>query len=300
MAFNASGRGPGHRRSALPLALSHKSSFPTHMVQDMPGQSHRVPISTFRRRLKDREPLLGTFIKTPTSHTVEVFGDLGFDFVVIDAEHAPFDRRSIDVALLAAHAAGIAGLVRVAEPSPSQILAALDDGAAGVLIPHVATPQAAAAAVSACRYRGGRRGFSNSPRAGRYGGVALWPHVEAQDAAVAVVAMIEDPEALDLLDPIMATEGLDAVFIGRADLTVAMGAASPDAPEVRSAVARILEAATRAGLPVCVMAAHIDEARAFAEQGASAFMIGSDLGLMRQAAGRVFGDFAGWKETGGK
>ncbi|WP_246337676.1 HpcH/HpaI aldolase family protein [Azospirillum oleiclasticum] len=237
--------------------------------------------------------MLGTFIKTPTSHTVEIFGDLGFDFAVIDAEHAPFDRRSIDIALLAARAAGIAGLVRVAEPSPAQILAALDDGAAGVLIPHVASPEAAAAAVSACRYRSGRRGFSNSPRAGRYGGLAMWPHVDAQDESVAVIAMIEDPDALERLDAIMATEGLDAVFIGRADLTVALAAASPDAPEVRAAVTRIIEAARKADKPVCMMAAHVDEARSLAALGASAFMIGSDQGLMRQAAGRVLEEFGG-------
>ncbi|MBK1842352.1 aldolase [Azospirillum sp. YIM B02556] len=265
----------------------------------MSGKNHVRAAGAFRQLLKDRKPLLGTFIKTPTSHTVEVFGELGFDFVVIDAEHAPFDRRSIDVALLAARAAGIAGLVRVAEPSPSQILAALDDGAAGVLVPHVASPEAAAAAVSACRYRGGRRGFSNSPRAGRYGGMALWPHVEAQDAAVAVIAMIEDPEALDVLDPIMAVEGLDAVFIGRADLTVALGAASPEAPEVRSAVMQIIEAASRADLPVCIMAATVEEAESFAQLGATGFMIGSDLGLMRQAASRIHGDFAGVRQSSG-
>lgn len=265
----------------------------------MPDQNTPPAATGFRQRLKARERLLGTFIKTPTSHTVELFGDLGYDFVVIDAEHAPFDRRAIDTALLAARASGIAGLVRVAEANPALILAALDDGAAGVLVPHVASPEAAAAAVSACRYRGGRRGFSNSPRAGCYGGTALWPHVDSQDAAVAVIAMIEDPEALDCLDGILGTAGLDGIFIGRADLTVALGAASPDVPEVRSAVARILDAASRAGVPACVMAANVEEAKLFATQGVSAFLIGSDLGLMRQAAGRVHGDFTGWRDAAG-
>lgn len=258
----------------------------------MTDQTSPSPKPSFRQRLLSRDALLGTFIKTPTGHAVEIFGDVGFDFAVIDAEHAPFDRGSIDVALLAARAAGIAGLVRVAEPSPAQLLAALDDGAAGVLVPHVTSPDAARAAVSACRYRGGRRGFSNAPRAGRYGGVGMWPHVEAQDAAAAVIAMIEDPDALDVLDAILATEGLDAVFIGRADLTVALGAASPEAPEVRAAVARIMDAARKAEKPVCVMVAHVEEAQSFAALGASAFMIGSDQGLMRQAANRIHGDFA--------
>ena len=70
----------------------------------------------FRKRFAAGEYLLGTFIKTPTSHATEILGDLGFDFVVIDEEHAPFDRASIDVCLLAAKAAGTAGIVRVAAP----------------------------------------------------------------------------------------------------------------------------------------------------------------------------------------
>ncbi|MCW2238791.1 HpcH/HpaI aldolase family protein [Azospirillum canadense] len=258
----------------------------------MSTQTERPSPSSFRRRLLGREPLLGTFIKTPSGHAMEIFGDVGFDFAVIDAEHAPFDRASIDTVLMAARAGGIAGLIRVAEPSPAQLLAALDDGAAGVLVPHVSSAEAARAAVAACRYRGGRRGFSNSPRAGRYGGLAMWPHVDAQDASVAVIAMIEDPEALDVVDAILATDGLDAIFIGRADLTVALGAASPDAPEVRSAVDRILAAARAADKPVCLMVASAEEARSYTALGASAFMIGSDQGLMRQAATKHHKDFA--------
>ena len=112
--------------------------------------------------------LLGTFVKTPGPHNTEALGTAGLDFVVIDEEHAPFDRGSIDLALLGARAGGIAGLVRVSDAG--HLLAALDDGATGVLIPHVDSPQRAAEVVSLCRYRGGSRGFSNTTRAGGYGG----------------------------------------------------------------------------------------------------------------------------------
>ncbi|MGL4289912.1 MAG: hypothetical protein ACRCVA_26405, partial [Phreatobacter sp.] len=72
----------------------------------------------FRRRFTAGDHLVGTFIKTPVTHTVEIIGSLGFDFVVIDEEHAPFDRVTIDGAILAARAVGTAALVRVAEPTP--------------------------------------------------------------------------------------------------------------------------------------------------------------------------------------
>src|SRR5262249_55429665 len=93
--------------------------------------------ASFRQRLIAREPLIGTFLKTPTSHGTEIIGDAGFDFVVIDQEHAAFDRTTSDVALLAARAARIPALVRV--PGPDAILSVLDCGAAGVLIPHVSS-----------------------------------------------------------------------------------------------------------------------------------------------------------------
>jgi len=253
--------------------------------------------SDFRTRFMRREALLGTFIKTPTTHSIEILGGMGFDFVVIDEEHAPFDRVTIDMGLLAARAVGTAGLVRVAEPTPSKLLAALDDGAAGVLVPHVSSVEKARAIVSACRYRGGSRGFSNSPRAGNYGAVGMWPHVDAQDKSVTVIAMIEDPEALEVIDDIVAVDGLDGVFVGRGDLTVAMGAESPAAPAVRSATERIAKAAAAAGKPVCVMVGSIAEADGFRAMGASAFIVSTDQGLMRQAATRVVQDFGALSNT---
>ncbi len=246
----------------------------------------------FRRRFLAGEPLLGSFIKTPTSHSIEILGGLGFDFVVIDEEHAPFDRVTIDMGLLAARASGAAGIVRVADPTPSKLLAVLDDGATGVLVPHVASIAKAKDMVAACRYRGGKRGFSNSPRAGNYGGVSAWPHVDAQDAAVTVIAMIEDPEALDDIDAIVAVEGLDGVFIGRGDLTIALGAPGPDSVPVRTATEKIAKAARTAGKPVCIMVGSVAETEAYRAMGANAFIVSSDQGFMRQAAGKVAADFA--------
>jgi staphyloferrin B biosynthesis citrate synthase len=254
----------------------------------------RPPASHFRKRLLAREPLLGTFIKTPTIHSTEIIGELGFDFVVIDAEHAPFDRVSIDQILLAAKAWDIAALVRVDRNDPAPILAALDDGAAGVLVPHVASREEAEAVVAASRYRGGRRGFSNSPRAGGYGRAGIWEHVDAADKSVVAMAMIEDAAALDRLESIFATPGLDAAFIGRGDLTVALEAAGVDAPEVRSAAERISAAAHAAGKPLCAHVSDLtgDEVRWLESHGVTAFIVGSDQALLRRAGAQAVADFA--------
>jgi 2-keto-3-deoxy-L-rhamnonate aldolase RhmA len=246
----------------------------------------------FRRRLAAGAKLSGTFIKTPSGHATEIFGDLGYDFVVIDEEHAPFDRTTIDQALVAARAARIAALVRVGSSSPSNLLSVLDGGAVGVLVPHVVSGKKATEIAAACRYRGGKRGFSNSPRAGRYGGLSLSQHVERADATTTVVAQIEDPEALDQIDAIAGVDGIDALFIGRGDLAVALAATSPDAPQIRAAAERISAAARRAGKPVMVFIGSEKDALAMREIGASAFIFSSDQGLMRQAAARALADFA--------
>jgi 2-keto-3-deoxy-L-rhamnonate aldolase RhmA len=246
---------------------------------------------TLRRRLLDGAVVFGSFIKTPTGHATEILGDIGFDFIVIDEEHAPFDRAAIDVALLAACAAQIAGIVRVASQSPAHLLSALDCGAAGVLVPHVSSAAEARDIAVACRYRGGRRGFSNSPRAGRFGGRAIWDHVRAADAATLVIAMIEDPEALQEVEAIAAVDGIDAFFVGRGDLTVALGAPSMDAPPVREAVTRIAAAARNARKPLCAMVGQVADAQWLRELGATAFIVSSDQGFLRQAAAAALSEF---------
>jgi 2-keto-3-deoxy-L-rhamnonate aldolase RhmA len=252
-----------------------------------------MPTATFRERFLRREALLGTFIKTPTPHTMEVVAGAGLHFAIIDQEHGPFDRVSTDLALLAARAAQMPALVRVPSADPAAILAALDDGATGVLVPHIASAESARAVVASARYGGGRRGFSNTTRAGRYGDASIWDHVHAADAATVVLAAIEDPEALDRLDDIAKVAGLDGFFIGRGDLTVSLGAETPLAPAVRGAAEAIASAALAQGKPVCahVGGLNVEEIGWLQDIGVSLFVVASDQGLLRSAARTLLADF---------
>ncbi len=241
--------------------------------------------STFRQRIKAGDNLVGTFLKTPTSHGAEIVGDLGFDFVVIDQEHAPFDRASTDVALLAARALNVPALVRVG--GTETILSVLDCGAIGVLVPHVATAADAKKIAALCRYRGGRRGFATSTRAGRYTAVPMWRHINESDANTVVIVQIEDPEALDEIEIIAAVDGIDALFIGRGDLTAAFGDESKDPPRVREAVEQICAAAKKASKPICVYVGSDAEAAWLKSLGATMFVISSDQGFLREGAARA-------------
>lgn len=246
--------------------------------------------SEFRQRFAKGERLIGTFVKTPTIHATEILADLGYDFIVIDEEHAPISRETIDTMLCVARASNIAGIVRVA--SPDGLLSALDCGAVGALVPHVASAAKAREIVSACRFRGGKRGYSGSVRAARYGGTPMWTAIDAADKATTVIAMIEDPEALDAIDAIVAVEGLDGVFIGRGDLTAAFGAPKNDAPPVQDAVERITAAARKVGKPVCVMVGNAAEAKPFRALGASVFIVATDQSFLRRAAAQAQTEFA--------
>jgi staphyloferrin B biosynthesis citrate synthase len=169
----------------------------------------------------------------------------------------------------------------------------LDCGAQGVLVPHVSSPVLARSIVAEARYQGGRRGFTNSSRAGGYGSLGFQAHVAAADAQTAVVAMIEDPAALDVLDDIAAVAGLDAFFIGRGDLSIALGADTPAAPAVVNATERIAAAARKAGKAIC---AHVDRADSpdvgwLRGLGVTAFIVASEQGLLRRAAMQALEQF---------
>jgi 2-keto-3-deoxy-L-rhamnonate aldolase RhmA len=214
----------------------------------------------------------------------EILGSVGFDFVVVDEEHAPFNRESTDRILLACRAVGLGGLVRVQSGDAANILSVLDCGADGVLVPHVDSAEKARAIVSAARYRGGSRGYSATTRAGTFGGRSMADHLQQQDATATVIAMIEDPHALDVIDDILAVEGLDGVFIGRGDLTAAYGETKAGSEPVRAATARITDASRRAGKPVCVMASGAEDAKELAALGATTFIVSSDQTMLRKAA----------------
>lgn len=252
----------------------------------------RPPYTDFRRRLKAREHVLGTFIKTPTTHATEILGMLGFDFVVFDREHAPVSIGALDTMVLAARASNIAGIVRVAGAGEDEILSVLDCGASGILVPHVSTVEKARDVAAACRYRSGSRGFANTTRAGRWGETPFADHIAAQDAQVACIAMIEDLAALDRIDAIAAVEGIDAFFIGRGDLTAAIGAPSMTSPETHRVVLPIMAVARKAGMPVIVLSPDRADAVAMARLGATAFMVSSDHGFLKQAARQALSDFA--------
>lgn len=238
----------------------------------------------FSDRFRSGETLYGTFLKVPATMPAEIMGSLGYDFVVVDEEHSPFNRETTDRIILACKAAGLAAIVRVQSSAAAHILSVLDCGADGVLVPHVTDAPTAQAIVAAGRYRAGKRGFAPTTRAGDFGRVGQSEHMETEDRRVTIIAMIEDPDAIDNIDEILAVDGLDGVFIGRGDLGAAYAELS-DAPAlVRKATETVHAAAARAGRTVAILPGSPEDAAIQFRAGSSAFIIASDQSFLRSAA----------------
>ncbi len=170
-------------------------------------------------------------------------------------------------------------LVRPASAAHEAILQALDSGADGVIVPHIRSADEARALVRACHYGAAgvdqARGFAGSTRAAGYTTLGMAKHREAAKGVI-VIAQIEDAEALDEIDAIAAVEGIDALFIGRTDLTISLGADSPDDPIVIEAVERICTAGQAAGRAIGMFLGRVSDVPHWREKGASLFVLQSD------------------------
>jgi 2-keto-3-deoxy-L-rhamnonate aldolase RhmA len=249
-------------------------------------------IGSFRTRLQARIPLVGTFLKTPSAAITEILGLSGIDCLCIDAEHAPFDRAALDTVLLAARAHDLPSLVRLPHAGAAEILNALDLGATGIVVPHVTSATTALSAVAASRYGREGRGYAGSTRAAGYTTRPMGDVIADANATVCVVLQIEDEAALTQIDEIAAVEGVDCLFVGRMDLTVSLGAASPSDPRVIAAVERICEAGERHGRCVGMFTPTTAEAPHWRERGATLFLLGSDQQWILQGGRDLMRAFA--------
>ncbi len=239
---------------------------------------------TLKEKLAAGAVVVGTFVKTPSPIVVEVLAMTPLDCLVLDAEHAPFDRAAIDGCIMAARAGGMDVLVRVASAAPEHILNALDCGATGVLVPHVRSAAEARQVVRMARYGAGGRGYAGSSRAAGYTTKPMATHLADSRATTVVVAQVEDPEAIDDIEAIAEVDGLDALFVGRADLTVAYAAAGQDDPRVVAALDAVCAAGRRHGRPTGLFLAREGDAPGWTDKGARLFLLASDHNFMLAGA----------------
>lgn len=232
-------------------------------------------------------PALGVSLTIPDAFVVEMVGAAAFDFVLIDTEHAPIGIGDLQTMLVALRASASTTFVRPVANDPALIKQILDLGAEGLIVPEVRNRADCAAAVAATRYPpSGVRGFGPRRAARLDGGRSAY--LERADAEVAAFVMIEHTDAVDDIDAILATPGLDGIMVGPADLGASMGhLTEPGHADVQAAIDRVLVACQRADFPFGIFAASESAAKSWIARGALFATIGSDVQFLDQGLTRA-------------
>jgi staphyloferrin B biosynthesis citrate synthase len=230
----------------------------------------------------------GLICSIPAPTLVEMIGCAGYDFVVIDTEHTLVDPQQLENLIRAAEAVGVTPFVRVgsvgAAVDTAAILRALDAGALGIVVPHVRTPDDAAAAVRAARYAPEGMRSVNGGRVPGFGRIGLPEYVALANREVMVVVMIEDAEGVDAIDGILAVPGVDLVLEGAADLSQAYGVTwQTRHPRVREALERVAERCAAHGVPFCAIPRTPEDHGVWVDRGVRAFVLGEERGLAARA-----------------
>lgn len=194
-------------------------------------------MSTLRARLRAGERVSGALVRMPCEDVVEMLAVAGLDFVLVDCEHGPADVLALRHHLALADAHGMAVLVRPGEGEHVLAQRALDQGAQGIVAPHVDSVADAEKLVRALRYPPqGVRGFATYPRAGRFGTVGAAEHRAAAEDRTLVIAMLESPAAIRDAGAILGVDGIDGYLVGVADLGASRSADDPTVAELLAAV----------------------------------------------------------------
>ncbi|KPQ08338.1 MAG: 4-hydroxy-2-oxoheptanedioate aldolase [Rhodobacteraceae bacterium HLUCCA12] len=232
----------------------------------------------FKEALAQGRVQIGCWLGMADAYVAEIAGECGFDWLVIDGEHAPNDLRSILAQLQALGGSRSHPVVRVVAGEDWMIKQVLDIGARTILVPMVESGAQAAALVRAMRYPpAGRRGVGAAlARASRFSG--LGDYMAGADDGLCLLVQVESRAGLAALDDILAVEGVDGVFIGPADLAADMGyGANSDAPPVRAASADAIARIRAAGRAPGLLAPDEAHARACLAQGAVFVAVGVDV-----------------------
>ena len=240
----------------------------------------QLPKNAFKEAVRAGRTQVGLWCSLSNNIAAEVIADAGFDWILVDTEHAPNELPMVLSQLQALVGGTAFPLVRPVWNDTVVMKRLLDIGVQNFLVPYVQTPEEARAAVAATRYPPeGVRGVAVTHRANRYGRVKDY-HKRANEE-ICLLLQIETRLALKNLDAIAAVEGVDGLFIGPSDLAAALGhLGQPSHPEVRAAIEEAFQHIRRSGKAPGILAPIEAEARHWLSQGCVVLAVGSDVGLL--------------------
>ncbi|MGV2288523.1 aldolase/citrate lyase family protein [Trinickia sp. YCB016] len=236
-----------------------------------------------KQRLKEADPLYGLWLSLGSENAAEALAHAGFDWLCIDMEHAPNDSGDVTAQLRAIAAAHLPSepVVRVPAQDPWLVKRVLDAGARTIMFPNIESADEAAHAVRLTQYQNadspeGLRGVAGAVRAAAFG--MRRDYVMTANAQIATIVQIESARALENVEAIAATPGVDCLFIGPADLSASLGhLGDTKHPEVLAAIARIVDAAQRAGVATGIFALDSAGARQYRDAGFRFIALAADV-----------------------
>jgi 4-hydroxy-2-oxoheptanedioate aldolase len=226
-------------------------------------------MTRLKETLRRGDIAYGTFCALKDPAVVELLGYVGYDFAVIDLEHSSLDLSTMEHFIRAAQIGGISSVIRTPQMDFATILRAVEAGADAIMVPHIVSREMAEKVVATAKYPPvGMRGIDGSTRVARYGGVKMVEHMKVQNERLLVIGMIEDREAVEQIDDIVTTPGLDLLFVGASDLSCSYGLPTQVThPTVRAALEKILSSASKAGVKVGIPGFDPQQAKDLAEMG---------------------------------
>lgn len=245
-------------------------------------------MSLFVDFVRERGQLVGLWQALATPYTAEICAGAGFDWLMFDGEHAPNTAQTLLGQLQAISAYPVHPVARPPSTEAAIIKQYLDVGFPTLLCPMVDGAEHAASIVAATRFppMGVRGVASATSRASRFGGES--GYLAAQAARTAVIAQIETVAGFEAVGEIAAVDGVEALFIGPADLSAALGhLGNPRHPDVQRAIDEAFGAIRRSGKPAGIFALDVEDARARLAQGYAFVSVGTDIGLLAGGAKRL-------------
>ncbi|HEU4925688.1 MAG TPA: aldolase/citrate lyase family protein, partial [Vicinamibacterales bacterium] len=251
------------------------------------------PVNKFKADLKAGKQQVGLWSSLSSAAATEILSDSGFDWILIDTEHAPNETPMVADQLRAASMGTASPVVRPAWNDIVILKRLLDVGVQTLLVPFVQSPEEAARAVAATRYPPrGIRGVASVHRANRYGRVPDY-FARANDE-MCVLVQLETRAAVDALEAIAAVDGVDAIFIGPSDLAASLGYLGNNAhPEVRGTIEQACRRAQAIGKPIGILAPIEGDARTYLDMGFSYVAVGSDVVVLRKGCDALVKMFKG-------
>jgi len=251
-----------------------------------------APRNPFKAALADKRQQIGLWLALANAYTAEILGDAGYDWLLIDGEHAPNDTPLVMAQLQALKGSPSHPVIRVPIGESWLLKQYLDIGAQTILVPMVESGDQAKALVRAMRYPPhGMRGVGAAlARASAFNKIP--DYLQTANVEVCLLLQIESRAGLAALDDIATTEGVDGVFIGPADLAADMGfLGKPGAAEVQQAVEAALVRIQSHGKAAGILTADQTLAQRYLELGATFVAIGNDVGLLSNGASQLLSVF---------